>query len=447
MYIYKKIHLMQILKLVDEKQNELELLHPINPSDKKRLDEKFRLEFNYNSNHLEGNTITYTDTKALLLKDLVLNQYTMRELEEMKAHDIAFQLITQWAKEDSRPLAEIDLKELNKIILVKPFYKDAKTLSGDSTRKLIKVGEYKEQPNSVILQNGEIFHYAEPLEVPAKMQELIEWYRMEKSKMHAVELAAKFHHKFVLIHPFDDGNGRISRLLVNYILINNNLPPIVIKSIEKKKYLEALALADIGNIDAFTQFIGQQVLWSLDLYIKAAKGESIEESNDWEKELAIIKKKSDNLPPKRNEELLENRLINSFFPLINKLHQIAKKDFSDLFDEMKVFYRSADTNLMGYLDVPVNTITPNFLLKSNMDIIELIVTFLRFKKNGANTFEVQITTKIVIQDYTYKIMIENTGQILITKQINEDINEDEATKVCNAFGQHIVNAIKKSIKN
>lgn len=105
----------------------------------------------------------------MLLKDIVSGTtYTFRELEEMKAHDIAFEVVKQWALDFSRALTQGDIRELNRLILVKDFWKDAQTNDGQPSRKMIKVGEYKDTPNSVRLQNGEVFHYAEPIEVPAK---------------------------------------------------------------------------------------------------------------------------------------------------------------------------------------------------------------------------------------------------------------------------------------
>src|SRR5205823_1964159 len=121
---------------------------------------------------------------------------------------------------------------------------------GQPTRRLIKIGDYKEYPNHVRLQNGEIFEYALPAETSIQMGELIAWYRAEEEnkKLHPVVLAAMLHYKFVRIHPFDDGNGRISRLLMNYVLLQHNLPPVIIKSADKKNYLFALNLGDTGNI-------------------------------------------------------------------------------------------------------------------------------------------------------------------------------------------------------
>ena len=123
-------------------KKEFETLN-ISDHDRRRLDEKFRLEFSYNSNHLEGNTITYLDTKALLLKDIVANSYTFREMEEMKAHDTALALVKEWAVSRDRDISQVDIKELNKLILVKDFWKDAQTPDGLPVRRIIKVGEYK----------------------------------------------------------------------------------------------------------------------------------------------------------------------------------------------------------------------------------------------------------------------------------------------------------------
>jgi Fic family protein len=281
-----------IFNRIEELVNEIKSLPPISSENLKRLNKKFRLEFNYNSNHIEGNTLTYGETELLLFFDKTDGLHELREFEEMKAHDVAYKIIQEWATDIEQPLTETYIKQINEIILVRPFWKEAITPDGQSTRRQIKVGQYKEYPNSVRLQNGEMFEYASPTDTPIKMNELVQWYNaeIEKDELHPVALAALLHYKFVLIHPFDDGNGRISRLLMNYVLIKNDLPPIIIKTTEKKKYLNALNQADVGNIEAFVNYIGEQLIWSLEIKIKATKGESIEEVDDVEKEIQLFKK-------------------------------------------------------------------------------------------------------------------------------------------------------------
>ncbi len=136
---------------------EYKKLQPLSEETQKKLDQKFRLEFNFNSNHLEGNTLTYGETKLLLIFDQVKSNHEMRELEEMKAHDVALAMIKQEAADKNKPLTERFIRELNETILFRDFWKDAITPDGQSTRRKIKVGQYKEYPNSVIQSNGEVF--------------------------------------------------------------------------------------------------------------------------------------------------------------------------------------------------------------------------------------------------------------------------------------------------
>ena len=279
---------MDIFDYIDQLSATYNSLLPMSPENQRRWDKKVRLEFNYNSNHIEGNTLTYGETELLLLFGETHGSRPMRDYEEMKAHDVAFQKIKEWATDTETPLTEQDIKNLNQIILVQPFWKDAITPDGQPTRRQITVGNYKTQPNSVRLPNGELFEYTAPQEVPIKMQELMEWYRDEQTTLHPVTLAAMFHYKFVCIHPFDDGNGRVSRLLMNYVLLAHKLPPVVIKSSDKQNYLHALHLADTGQYEAFIRYIAEQVVHSLEMAIKAAKGESIEEPDDLDKEIALV---------------------------------------------------------------------------------------------------------------------------------------------------------------
>jgi Fic family protein len=267
-------NLKQVLAEIDLLKAKLDSLLPMKREDEERLWKKFRLEWNYNSNHIEGNTLTYGQTELLLIFDKTTGDHDMREYEEMKAHDVAIKKVVEYANDKSRDLAEADIRELNKLILVRPFWSDAITTDGQPTRKLIQPGEYKKQPNSVRLQNGEIFHYASPEETPAKMEQLIQWYRQVSTdeKIHPVEVAARLHYDFVRIHPFDDSNGRTARLLMNYVLLRAGFPPVVIKTDDKRSYLTALNRADSGDLDSFISYIGKMSLWSLNMSLKAVLG-------------------------------------------------------------------------------------------------------------------------------------------------------------------------------
>ncbi len=147
---------------------ELESLRPLKPEYEQRLWQKLRLEWNYNSNHIEGNTLTYGETYLLLIHDKTNGGHTMREFEEMKAHDLAVSKVVEWSADKERSLTEADVRDLNRILLKEPFWKEAITPDGQPTRVQIFPGEYKRQPNNVRLPNGGIFHFASVEETPAR---------------------------------------------------------------------------------------------------------------------------------------------------------------------------------------------------------------------------------------------------------------------------------------
>ncbi len=223
---------------------EWQSLQPLSEKKERDIRQQFLVDFNYNSNHLEGNTLTYGQTKLLLLFGDTMGNAKMQDYEEMKAHNIGLEWMKSIAQDKNRLLSEMFIRELNKIILVRDFYK---TSHDGDYRYEIKVGVYKTRPNSVITSTGEMFDYASPEETPQLMNDLVQWYRSEEQsgKMKVEELAALFHYRYIRIHPFEDGNGRIARLLVNYILLRHNYPMIVIRTDDRDNYLDALHQCDL----------------------------------------------------------------------------------------------------------------------------------------------------------------------------------------------------------
>ena len=131
-------------------------------------------------------------------------------------------------------------------------------------------GIYKTKDNHVLTVSGEIHYYTPAIQVPVEMEKLIAWYNENKLKLHPVELAAVFHHKFVAIHPFADGNGRIARLCMNFILMKSGFPPAIIRTEKRKAYYVALEEADKGNSRAFVELIVDEVKHNLELIVEEA---------------------------------------------------------------------------------------------------------------------------------------------------------------------------------
>lgn len=240
-------------------------IQPLKPEDERHLWKKLRLEWNYNSNHIEGNTLTYGETELLLIHGQTMGSHQLREYEEMKAHDVAITRLRELAQE-KRPITEIEIRTWNEIILKEPFWKSVLTPEGDPTRKQIVPGQYKSTPNSVRTATGELFEFAAPLDVPARMADLVAKLNHAISSP-IIELPAqlaKTHHEFSIIHPFDDGNGRVARLILNYILLRRDLVPIVIPTEEKKAYLSALRQADVGLFNALIPYIAGRLAAALE---------------------------------------------------------------------------------------------------------------------------------------------------------------------------------------
>ena len=244
----------------------------IAPEDEERLWRKLRLEWNYNSNHIEGNTLTYDETVLLLIHGQTAGSHPLRDYEEMKAHDVAIELVRNLSTAE-QPLTEADIRELNRVLLKEPFWKLAETPDGATTRKRIVPGEYKKHPNHVRTRTGELHRFAEPEETPARMEEWVRRFRSDLARADdpLPEFLAESHWTFVNIHPFDDGNGRTARLITNYILLRKNLLPIVIRSADRDRYFGALKQSDAGDTRPLAEFMLAQLSRSLDLALRRVR--------------------------------------------------------------------------------------------------------------------------------------------------------------------------------
>jgi Fic family protein len=438
----------RLLKEVDALQKEIEALRPMRHEDEDRLWKKLRLEWNYNSNHIEGNTLTYQETELVLIFDQAPGgSHTVREIEEMKAHDVAVALVRDWASDEKRELSEADIRDLNRILLVRPFWKEALTFDKQPTRRLITVGDYKKHPNSVLLPNGEMFHYASPEETPRKMAELTEWYRQASKEHPPVIVATRLHYDFVRIHPFDDGNGRVSRLLMNYHLLRNGLPPVVIKSADKKNYLAALQRADVGDFEAFVAYIAEQLLWSLDLSIRAAKGESVEEMGDWEKELAILEKsqKIDDVQA-ASSELIYKRMHDSLLPLYK---QMSNKVFARIgsfyavFEEQLLF-KIGNTLIElkpGKIEDQIEEYYNSNKLK-NVQEFTINIYWRGLKTNPSDANNVGLSIIIRFAQFQYEVFFPGASNNLLEKKYIVPISSTEQEKITDIIGKFLVEKIK-----
>lgn len=334
-------HIVSLLQEAENLKKELDSLRPLDKEREAIIMQKLRLDWNFHSNHLEGNSLTFGETKALILFGITAQGKPLKDHFEITGHDEAI----KWVEDivlKKEPLTESFIRQLHKLLLKEDQTTDAITLDGQPTKKTIKVGEYKSTPNHVKTKTGEIFRFATPEETPAKMNDLIEWLREkeEAKDTNPILLAADFHYKFIRIHPFDDGNGRIARILMNFILMQNGYPPVIVKTQEKPQYIAALEQADAGVFEPFFEFIITNEINSLELMLKGAKGEDIEDPDDLDKEIALLKQKikSDRKEVKieRNNDVIKKLYDESYSKLMLTFFNSLTKAFKDLY--LQVLY-------------------------------------------------------------------------------------------------------------
>ncbi len=398
----KALSRLHVLKEVDELQHQIDALRPLSREVEDRVLQKFRLDWNYHSNAIEGNPYTYGETVAFLMEGITAKGKTLKDHLDIKGHDDTIHYLLDVVKDKDYRLRESEIRGLHKMLLKEPYFSDAVTPEGVVTRKEIQLGAYKTMPNHVKTPTGATHFYASPEETPIKMGELVEWFNVASAntEIHPVVVASLFHHQFTAIHPFDDGNGRMARLLMNLILMQKGYPPVVIKQQDRNNYYQVLRRADAGEYQAIVDYIAEVLVKSLETYLKGAKGEAIEENEDIDKEIILFKKSlsDDKISVKKNTAVTYNAIKNSIEPLYNKLKEKITL-MQDLFiDTKSMMLCKTSSSLDSFyeltlLDIPLN-----------IDIIEVRLYFnLRNFKKVDFSANYEIKLSWFFDEFFYKI--------------------------------------------
>lgn len=237
-----------ILNEIETKKSRLSELRPLTAGEVERLREEFMIDFTYNSNAIEGNTLTLKET-AMALEGMTIDQKPLKDHLEAVGHRDAFLYVQDIATQDI-PLSENVIKNIHSLVLInRPEDK----------------GNYRRIPVRILGA------YTEPLQ-PYMVQPAMEGLLIENQKraetMNIIERIARFHLEFEGIHPFIDGNGRTGRLVLNLDLIRNGYPPINVKFTDRKRYYEAFdAFYRDNDASKMTDLIAEYVNARLDEYL------------------------------------------------------------------------------------------------------------------------------------------------------------------------------------
>ncbi|MDV0445673.1 hypothetical protein MmiAt1_12660 [Methanimicrococcus sp. At1] len=230
----------QKYKKAEENNEKLLSLRPLPEGTLKSLKDYYRIGLTYSSNALEGNSLTESETKIVIEDGLTINGKPLRDIYEAvghaKAYDRLWQLVSQ------KNLQEEDILDLHKL-----FYEMIDPQ---------QAGVYRKIP---VVISGSSYDVTPVKQIPRQMKEFVNWFNQNEHQLHPVEFAALVHIKFVFIHPFIDGNGRVARLLMNLALIRNHYSITVIPPLLRSEYIRFLETAHT-NDEPFKEFIADRII-------------------------------------------------------------------------------------------------------------------------------------------------------------------------------------------
>lgn len=454
------MELPEIEARIDELKSEIDALRPIDADTENRIMQKFRLDWNYHSNNLEGNSLTFGETKTFLLHGITAEGKPLKDHLDLKGHNEAILLLDDVVKNE-RPLTEAFIRELHQIILHEPYDRPAVTPDGQPTTKRIQVGQYKSSPNHVKTATGEIFYFATPEETPAKMNDLMDWYAkaVKEGTSHPLEIAALFHYRFIRIHPFDDGNGRMARILMNLILMKYAYPPVIIKTQEKADYFRALQKADGGDEITFINYIGAQLIRSLEIYVRGAKGESIEELDDVDKQIAVLKAKLSGEPQKviynsDSSNVIFDRsiteLISAVFSKLTQFHDL----FNSVDIQLKMYNGKEEVNFQHSSDGDEVIGGMNFYIAisdfpgAHVALPDMIYTeykLAEFLKAKDKVFDIKIDFTIFLRQFDFMFESSFTKQQVNRIYYHEGKDSQRFQKIANEIAASILKQIETKL--
>ncbi|KPV64298.1 MAG: Fic/DOC family protein [Candidatus Bathyarchaeota archaeon BA2] len=238
------------------KKKTLDNLRPLPPQLVKKLWEQMQIEFTYNSNAIEGNTLSLRETQLVIQEGITVRGKSLREHLEARNHPDAINYVEKLAQKGT-VIKQDDILNVHELLM-----------RGIDNQN---AGKYR---TGLVRVTGATFIPPPADKIQSMISELLQNLSQNQDELRPIELAAFFHHKFVYIHPFLEGNGRTARLLMNVILMRSGHPFTVFLKVDRPKYLRALSEADNGNMIPFTNFVAHCVERSLDIYLLAFEKEA-----------------------------------------------------------------------------------------------------------------------------------------------------------------------------
>lgn len=443
-----KGQLPELLERIDQLREKADAFGDLPKETRESLDRKIRLDWTFYSNKMEGNSLDYGETKLVLFRNLTVHGKPLADALHLKGHYIALERLEKLVEKKS-PLTETTIREFHRTIFQDPF-----EASPDSE---MEAGEWKNTNNYLYNRLGERVDFTpHGDETIRAINALVNWtnnqfaeaknyrkrkYRRQDFDLHPLVVSAEFHRRFVEIHPFLDGNGRTARLFSNLVLLRFGFPPIIVRTENLDSYYRALDLSKEADIEAFSVFMAERLIEALEFFISVAEGGPVEEQEDWEKRLALLKHEvgAEKNAAYRSEELLFARWEDSIKPLLlsveNKL-----MSFDSLFNKKKNNVRWLHERSDSFESIlQVNKTYYQELIKS--EGLQFRIKWIELINHDS---VVDMNCWIDIEFFSFKYTFEYlNGNIKLEKSWDQILTEAEIKKFVNQVGKNVFDRIQQ----
>ena len=440
---------------------------------KTKINYRFRLDWNYHSNAIEGGTLNKEETRSVMIGSIEIGGKSIRDVFEMKGHDNIVKEILLIGKGEMR-LSEKRIKTFHKAIIHE-----------EDEEKTSLLGNWKKDGNHVINYKLEKHSFTAPSEVPDLMHSLIDKtnalidsLKTKASKVHPALIALQFHIEFINIHPFYDGNGRMARILSNLLLVSFGFPPFVVNKEDKDRYNKLIA--DIqcygGKEDLFYEFLCELIIRSQNIVLEAIEGKDITQDDDFEKELSLLDQEFTDA--KEAKLRMSNSLIKALYSnSFQKLFQTIDAKLSKLdsrFNQKNVSYRIdsfipiiEDEKVRNDLEGLENQVFFSFqepekyghaqdyeypvikAIRPQISEIEASYNWNGYKRAGTKAFNIHARFYIRFHEFRYVITesSNNNNNFWVEKLYDENLTDENISKIVKLLETDIIERLKSVIES
>lgn len=410
------------------------------------LHHKFRLEWNYNSNSMEGNTLTVAETRSVMIGNIDVHRKPLKDILEVKGHDEVIRDILHIGKAELR-LSEKRIKEIHASIMYE-----------EDPEKKGWIGRWKEVANEIINDRGEKYTFVLPEEVPDQIHDLLNRTNAaidriqakKKDAPHPIDVALNFHLDYINIHPFYDGNGRTARILSNLILVALGYPPLWIKEEERAVYYRYIA--DIqcygGRREDLFAYMSELILRSQQLILDVQAGLSIEEADDIDKEIELLKREfkareNNGIEVKRSNLVIKELYDKSLNTLIGTFKATASKFFDFYAVNQELLFISVDGYNINNDEAMhhIQNITKE--TKGVLTKLSQLVFYKDVKVGKSLDYNDALIVEFKDEYYEIYFSMSNT---IVTKKYNELLTQEEMDNMIKQWSEAMIQRLRENFK-